>query len=146
MMLSEKEMELLRILRKDARKTVSAIARELSLSRPTVQSMLERLDVVAIQRYTVQLKPEFYDSHIRAFVFMTREPKKWTAIRRSLEKIEQVFSIHTVTGQLDVIIELQVTAGHFSDMDRILAEIVSLDGVTKTQTCMVLASKSLDRF
>lgn len=146
MMLSENEMELLRILRKDARKTVSALARELSLSRPTVQSMLEKLDAVAINRYTVELKPEFYDSHIRAFVFMTRDPKKWGAIRKSLEKIDQVRSIYTVTGQLDAIIELQVNAGNFSDMDRILAEIVALDGVTKTQTCMVLAGKTLDRF
>lgn len=146
MMLSENEMALLRILRKDARKTVSALARELSLSRPTVQGMLERLDTVAIHRYTVELKPEFYDSHIRAFVFMTRDPKKWDTIRKSLEKMEQVRSIYTVTGQLDTIIELQVTAGHFSDMDRILAEIVALDGVTRTQTSMVLAGKTLDRF
>lgn len=146
MMLSENEMELLKILRKDARKTVSALARELSLSRPTVQSMLEKLDAVAINRYTVELKPEFYDSHIRAFVFMTRDPKKWSAIRKNLEKIDQVRSIYTVTGQLDAIIELQVNAGNFSDMDRILAEIVALDGVTKTQTCMVLAGKTLDRF
>lgn len=145
MLLSEKETELLRLLRKDARKTVSALARELSVSRPTVQGMLEKLDAVAIERYTVELKPGFYDTQIRAFVFMSRDPKKWAAIQRRLEKIPQVRSMYTVTGQFDAIIELAVTAGSFSDMDRILAEIVALDGVARTQTCMVLAGKTLDR-
>lgn len=145
MLLSEKETELLRLLRRDSRKTVSALARELSVSRPTVQSMLEKLDATAIRRYTIELKPEFYDAHIRAFVFMTRDPKQWNAIKRSLEKIEQVRSIYTVTGQFDAIIELQVTAGHFSQMDSILAEVVALDGVVRTQTCMVLAGQTLDR-
>jgi len=145
MMLSEKETELLKLLRRDSRKSVSALARALSVSRPTLQSMLERLDAVAIHRYTVELKPEFYNTHIRAFVFMTRDPKKWSDIQAHLEGIRQVRSMYTVTGQFDAIIELEVTAGNFSDMDAILAEIVGLDGVVRTQTCMVLAGRTLDR-
>ncbi len=145
MILSEKETALLKLLRQDSRKTVSALARELSVSRPTVQSMLEKLDAVAIRRYTVELKPEFYDTRIRAFVFMTRDPKKWPSIQKRLEKIPQVRSMYTVTGQFDAIIELEVAAGNFSDMDAILAEVVALEGVVRTQTCMVLAGRTLDR-
>jgi DNA-binding Lrp family transcriptional regulator len=140
MILSEKEAELLGILKRDSRKTVSSLARELSLSRPTVQSMLDRLDAVAIEKYTVSLKPEFNNSFIRAFVFMIREPKHWPKIRSALLKIQEVRSVHTLTGQYDVIIELHVDSGNFSRMDRILDEIVSMDGVTRTHTTMVLTS------
>lgn len=142
MILTEKEAELLSILKKDSKKSVSALARELSLSRPTVQSMLDRLDAVAIEKYTVQLKPEFNNSFIRAFVFMIRDPKHWAKMKAALLKIDEVRSFHTITGQYDVIIELQVDSGNFSRMDRILDEIVAMDGVHRTHTAMVLTSSS----
>jgi|SRR5690606_24917179 DNA-binding Lrp family transcriptional regulator len=140
MLLTEKEAELLAILKRDSRKTVSALARELELSRPTVQSMLERLDAVAIEKYTVKLKSEFADRFIRAFVFMVRDPKHWSRIKSAMLKIEEVKAIHTLTGQYDVIVELHMDAGNFQRMDRILDEIVSLEGVIRTNTAMVLTS------
>ena len=99
MLLTEKEAELLAILKRDSRKTVSALARELELSRPTVQSMLERLDAVAIEKYTVKLKSEFTNRFIRAFVFMVRDPKYWSRIKSAMLRIQEVKSIHTLTGQ-----------------------------------------------
>lgn len=144
MFLTEKEAELLSILKRDSRKTVSSLARELELSRPTVQSMLDRLDAVAIEKYTVKLRPEFANSFIRAFVFMIRDPKHWPKMKAAMLKMEEVRSIHTITGQYDVIIELHVDSGNFSRMDRILDEIVSLDGVMRTHTAMVLTSVSRD--
>lgn len=144
MLLSDSETELLNILRKDARKTVAALARELSISRPTVHNMLSKLEAVAIKRYTIELKPDFSNAQIRSFVFMTRHPKKWVAIKKALQKIPQVRAVHTVTGQFDAIIELEVSAGDFPDMDRILSQIVALDGVIKTQTCMVLAGGPIE--
>lgn len=145
MHLSEKEAELLKLLSSDSRKTVTALARQLALSRPTVQMMLERLDLVAIKRYTIELKPEFNSSFIRAFVFMVRDPKHWAKNKARLLKIEQVRSIHTITGQYDVLVELRVDAGAFSRMEQILDEIVGMEGVIRTQTAMVLTSVTMDR-
>jgi DNA-binding Lrp family transcriptional regulator len=144
MLLTEKEAELLLILKRDSRKSVSALARELELSRPTVQSMLERLDAVAIDKYTVKLKPEFGNSFIRAFVFMVRDPKHWSRIKGAMLRIPEVRAFHTLTGQYDVIVELQVDAGSFQRMDKILDEIVALEGVARTQTAMVLTSTERD--
>ena len=140
MLLTEKEAELLAILKRDSRKTVSALARELELSRPTVQSMLERLDAVAIEKYTVKLKSEFADRFIRAFVFMVRDPKYWSRIKSAMLRIQEVKSIHTLTGQYDVIVELHVDAGNFQRMEQILDEIVAIEGVIRTNTAMVLTS------
>ena len=140
MLLTEKEAELLGILKRDSRKTVSALPRELELSRPTVQSMLERLDAVAIEAYTVRLRPEFANSFIRAFIFMVRDPRHWARMKAAMLEIGEVRAIHTLTGQYDVLIELHVDAGNFSRMERILEQIVSLEGVMRTQTAMVLTS------
>lgn len=145
MILSENETELLRLLRRNARTSVSALAVEMSISRPTVQTMLNKLEDVAIKRYTVELKPEFNGSHFRAFVFMTRDPKKWESVKAKLAGIDEVRSVYTVTGELDSIIELQIPAENFASLDRIMASIVALDGVIKTQTAMVLAETAFDR-
>lgn len=144
MLLTEKEAELLAILKRDSRKTVSALARELEMSRPTVQSMLERLDAVAIEKYTVTLRPEFSSRFIRAFVSMTRDPKHWPKIKSAMLEIKEVKAIHTLTGQYDVIVELHVDAGNFQRMERILDGIVSLEGVIRTNTAMVLTSVTRD--
>lgn len=144
MLLTEKDAELLSILKRDSRKTVSALARELELSRPTVQSMLDRLDAVAIEKYTVRLRPEFANSFIRAFIFMIRDPRHWAQMKAAMLEIGEVGSIHTITGQYDVLIELHVDAGDFSRMDRILEQIVSLEGVMRTHTAMVLTSTTRD--
>ena len=143
MILSDKETELLKLLKSDSRKTVSALARDLGLSRPTVQSMLEKLDSVAIKRYTVEFKPEFNDRFIRAFVFMIRDPKHWQKVKEAMLKIPEIKSIHTVTGQYDVIVEPKVDSGNFSRMDQILNEIVMMEGVTRTHTTMVLTSMEM---
>lgn len=145
MVLTEKETELLRLLRRNARTSVSALALDMAISRPTVQTMLNKLEDVAIRRYTVEMKPEFHGSHFRAFVFMTRDPKKWEAVKATLASIEEVRSVYTVTGELDTIIELQIPAANFASLDQIMASIVALDGVIKTQTAMVLAETAFDR-
>ena len=144
MTLSENEAELLALLTSDSRKTVSSLARELSVSRPTVQSMLARLEAEAIEKYTVKLKPDFNNHFIRAFIFMMRDPKHWAKIKAAMLKIEEVRSIHTITGQYDVIVEVRVAAGNFSRMDKLLDEIVAMDGVLRTHTGMVLTSASHD--
>lgn len=144
MILSDKEKELLKLLGNDSRKTVSALARELGLSRPTVQSMLDKLDCVAIKRYTVELKSDFNDRFIRAFVFMIRDPKHWSKVKAAMLEMPEVKSVHTITGQYDVIVELRVGAGDFSRMDQILHDIMMMEGVIRTHTTIILTSTEMD--
>lgn len=137
--LNEKERELLRLLKLDARQTVSSLAQHLNLSRPTIQNMIAKLEATAIDRYTVKLKPEFAAGSIRAFVLMNRDPKKSDVITAHLKDMPQITSVYTVTGEYDVIIEIETD--NFQGLDKLLTDIVVLDGVARTHTYMVLSEK-----
>jgi len=138
-MLNEKEHALLNLLRHNSRQTVTALAEQLGISRPTLQNMMDKLEDVAIARYTVELKPTFAHALIRAFVLLNRDPKKSTEIVDVLGKFPHVKYVCTVTGQFDVLVELE--AESYEDLEGILNGIEVIDGVVRTQTYMVLAEK-----
>lgn len=137
--LTDKDRELLRLLKQDARQTVSSLAQALNISRPTVQNMIARLEAVAIDRYTVKLKPEFATAAIRAFVLMKRDPKKSSAITAALRTMPQVATVYTIIGEYDMLIEIETDT--YQVLDQLLTDIVVLDGVARTHTYMVLAEK-----
>ena len=137
--LTEKEHALLNLLRHNARQTVTALAEQLKVSRPTLQNMLEKLERLAIARYTVELQPDFAHAQIRAFVLLNRDPRRSPEIVEVLKRFPHVRYVCTVTGQFDVLVELQ--ADSYEDLEGILNGIEVIDGVVRTQTYMVLAEK-----
>lgn len=137
--LSEKEHALLNLLRSNARETVTSLADQLGVSRPTLQNMMDKLEQVAINRYTVELKPDFAHAQIRAFVLLNRDPKKSAEIVDVLGRFPHVKYVCTVTGQFDVLVEL--AAESYEDLEGILNGIEVIDGVVRTQTYMVLGEK-----
>lgn len=135
--LSKREQELLQLLREDARKSVTDLAKELGVSRPTLQNMMKKLEEVAISRYTVELKPTFANAPIRAYVLLNREPRKSNEILDVIMQFPTVRYVCTITGEFDVIVELE--AGQYEDLEAILHGIELIDGVVRTQTYMVLS-------
>lgn len=135
--LTKREQELLQLLRDDARKSVTDLAKELGVSRPTLQNMMKKLEEVAINRYTVELKPTFANAPIRAYVLLNREPRKSVDILEVIKQFPTVRYVCTITGEFDVIVELE--AGHYEDLEAILHGIELIDGVVRTQTYMVLS-------
>lgn len=137
--LSQKEQELLNLLRENSRRTIADLAREVGVSRPTLANMLARLEELAIARYTVELKPSFAHAIIKAYVLLNRDPKKSSEIVKVLGRFPNVKYVCTLAGEFDVLIELQ--ADRYEDLESILNDIAILDGVVRTQTYMVLADK-----
>lgn len=135
--LTKREQDLLQLLREDARKSVTDLAKELGVSRPTLQGMMKKLEEVAIARYTVELKPTFANAAIRAYVMLNRDPKRSTEILDVIMNFPNVRYVCTITGEFDVIVELE--APRYEDLEGILRGIELIDGVVRTQTYMVLS-------
>ena len=135
--LSKREQELLQLLREDARKSVTDLAKELGVSRPTLQNMMKKLEEVAISRYTVELRPTFANAPIRAYVLLNRDPRKSGDILEVIKQFPTVRYVCTITGEFDVIVELE--ASQYEDLEAILHGLELIDGVSRTQTYMVLS-------
>lgn len=136
------DRELLALLRENARLSTTELARQLDLSRTTVQSRIERLERhKIIAGYTV--KGGTGDARdIKAHVMITAAPKLTPAVEAALRQIPQVRTLHSVSGVYDFIAVL--AAPTVGELDLLIDGIGALDGVERTTTSIVLTTR-IDR-
>lgn len=134
---------LLHLLRDNARRSTAELARELGLSRTTVQSRIERLQRTQVIRgYTVKLDAAAEARLVRAHVMITVGPKQTGAIEAALRKIPEVRSLHSVSGAFDLL--AVVAAPSIGELDALIDRIGALDGVARTTSAIVLSTR-IDR-
>jgi DNA-binding Lrp family transcriptional regulator len=139
-MLSEADHALLSLLRENARASTSELARRLDLSRTTVQGRIERLEARGVIRgYGVQLSPEYQENLVKAHVLVTALPKLAPRVENALRKITWVRTLHSVSGQFDMIVIVE--APSIQELDRLLDEIGALEGVERTMSSIILSTR-----
>jgi DNA-binding Lrp family transcriptional regulator len=116
---------LLHALRGNARLSTAELARRLRLSRTTVQSRIERLErQKVITGYNV---------------LITVAPRASGAIEAALRRIPEVRALHSVSGPFDLI---AIVAAHsIGELDALIDRIGALDGVERTTSAIVLATR-----
>ena len=130
-------------LSRDARMSVTVLARRLKVARPTVQARLERLESSgAIAGYTLRLGEAARTGRIRATVMLTIEPRSQPGILARLKTMPQVERIHTTSGRVDLL--LQLATASTTELDETLDRIGAIDGVRSSESLIHLATK-LDR-
>jgi DNA-binding Lrp family transcriptional regulator len=139
-MLTQADHALLSLLRENARASTADLARKLGLSRTTVQSRIERLENRGMIRgYSVQLSPEYQQNLVKAHVLVTALPKFAVRVETSLRKIPWVRTLHSVSGQFDMIVIVE--APSIQELDRLLDEIGALEGVERTMSSIILSTR-----
>ncbi len=142
-MLTDKDRELIALLRVNAREPVASLARKLNISRTTVQDRLRRLEQTkVIEGYALRLTDDAAIAGIRAFVTVEVEPRKTQDVSRALVKVPQLVSLHTVSGKFDLM--AMVGAANADELDGVLDRIGEVPGVTGTESAIILSTK-LDR-
>lgn len=140
MKLSEKDRELLAVLGENARMPIATLAKRLSLSRTTVQARLERLEREGvIAGYAVRLTEAYASSLVRAHILITIAPKALAQVTKSLEKLQAVTTLHSVSGSFDLI--AIIVAPSISELDTMIDEIGNIEGVERTLSSIVLSTR-----
>lgn len=143
MNITQKDQELIALLKVNAREPVASLGRKLGISRTTVQDRLKRLeDNGVIASYTVRLAEDVEKGGIRAFVTVEVEPKRSVEVARALAKFPQIEMLHTVSGKVDLIALVRTQSAE--EMDRMLDQVGVVPGVTGTELAIILSTK-LDR-
>ena len=142
-MISDAEQALLSLLRANARASTAALARQLGVSRTTVQSRIQRLERRGIiAGYGVRLSPDYEQGLVRAHVLLTVTPKLADKVVRSLQALPPVRTLHSVSGNFDMIVI--VDAPSIRDLDSLLDQIGAMDGVERTSSSIILSTR-IDR-
>lgn len=142
-MTTAKDEELLTALRANARAPVAALARSLGLSRTTVQDRLKRLeDQGVIAGYTLKLARDVAPQGIAAQVAIAVEPRHQIEVAKAIGKLQQVETLHAVSGKVDFI--ALVRAPTAEGIDKVIDQIGLIPGVNGIETAVILSTK-LDR-
>ncbi len=140
MKLTETDQQLLSLLRENARASTALIARRLGLSRTTVQSRIERLEREGvISGYTVRVHDEYERRHVRAHIMIAVHQKQMTPVVAALRAMPELRALYTVSGVFDLIAICAVPA--VSEMDELTDRIGAIEGVDRTTSSIVLATK-----
>ena len=138
--LDETDRQLLALLREDSRRQVSSLAEALGVSRATVYSRIARLEEERIiTGYTVRVGAEHHRRMIRAHVMIKVLPKYMRETERVLAAFPQLTALHAVAGEYDMMAEIE--ADDPEALNDLIDEIGMLDGIEKTTSSIILATK-----
>ncbi len=138
--MDDKNLQLLNLLRVNARESTAALARKLNLSRTAVHERISKLESAGIIRgYTLKVNEEYASKLITAQVMIEINPKLGKQVTNSLSRISQVQSLYTVNGQYDLIAIIR--AENTQQLDEVLDKIGEIDGIEKTMSSIVLSTK-----
>lgn len=135
------DVTILNELQKNARATGLEIARGVGLTPPSVGERIRRLENDGIiQGYAARLDFKKLGKDVLAFIHVSIEfPTFHDSFIQAIQALAAVQECHRVTGVHAYILKVRVE--NTEALDRLLMEkIRSIQGVTATQTSVVLAS------
>jgi DNA-binding Lrp family transcriptional regulator len=137
--MDDTDRRLIGLLRQDARSTVASLAKALGVARGTVQNRMARLERDGvIVGYTVRLKPQVEETGIRAFTTIAVEGNLTDEVTKSLRGDPAIAALHSTNGRWDFVAELK--ADSLEAFDRVLARIRQVEGVTNTESSLLLST------
>ncbi len=135
----EIDRRLIALLRTDGRAPVTTLARQLGLSRATVNSRLERLtESGTVLGFTVQVRDDHGDDDVRAISLIEVEGRATNDVIKMLRGFPEIQSLHTTNGGWDLIAEIRTDS--LLEFDRVLIRIRSVEGVINSESSLLLNS------
>lgn len=133
------DQQLVGILRRDGRRSISDIAQELDLSRATVRARILRLEARGeIVGYTVVLRADAAAMPVRGLTMIEVEGRMQDKVVDRLGGFPEISAIHTTNGRWDLVIE--ISAQSLPDLDDALRRIRQVPGITSSETNLLLAT------
>lgn len=138
--LDSTDQALLAQLRDNSRASTSELARQLGLSRSTVQGRLNKLlETGVITGFTLQLGENYSADLVRAHVLIELDQKLTGQTQIDLKKIPKVTALYAISGGYDMI--AIVEAHSTGELSRLLDAIADLDGIARTNSSVILETK-----
>ena len=134
------DLKILYILQNDGRRRLADIAEEVDLSAPAVMERVKKLEAAGVIRgYQALLDSKKVGKDITAFIGVSiGNQRDMDKFARQMMNYQDVLECHHVTGDESFI--LKVKSANTGSLEKLLGEIRSVEGVTRTVTRVVLST------
>jgi len=140
--MDSQDLRLIALLRDDARMSVAQIAKQLGVSRGTVQNRIDRLVSKRILLgFTVRTTQEVAEYRVRAIMLISVEGDRSDAILKALRGYPDVRALHTTNGRWDIVAELG--AQSLEAFDEVLRSIRTIKGISNSETSLLLSTHKM---
>lgn len=138
------DQKLIAALRRDGRASLSDLSIALGLSRATVRARMDRLTASGeIQGFTVVTRGDVTAMPVRGLMMIGIEGRGAERVRARLSGMPEILAVHSTNGRWDLIAEIGTRT--LEEFDDVLGRIRKLDGVTSSETSLMLATQRAGR-
>jgi DNA-binding Lrp family transcriptional regulator len=138
--MDELDHRLIAALRRDGRAALSDLASDLGVTRTTVRSRMARLiEQGEIVGFTVQTRSDVAAHPVRGLMMLEIEGRGAERIMARLTTLPEIQAVHSTNGTWDLIVE--IGAPTLEALDAVLFAIRRLDGITRSETNLLLSSR-----
>jgi DNA-binding Lrp family transcriptional regulator len=136
------DLQLIALLRQDARVPVALLAQKLGVSRGTVANRIRKLeDEGVLVGYTVLLRPDVETQRITAWMSIAVEGNQTREVIAHLLGEPGVAGLHDTNGRWDLLAELR--AAHLGELAAVLERVRLIRGIAATETSIHLQTYKL---
>jgi DNA-binding Lrp family transcriptional regulator len=131
------DLQLIALLRQNARTPVALLAKRLGVSRGTVTNRIRKLeDDGVLVGYTVLLRPDAETQRITAWMSITVEGNQTREVISHLLGEPGVAGLHDTNGRWDLLAELR--APNLGELAAVLERVRLIKGIAGTETSIHL--------
>lgn len=131
---------LIAALKSNGRASLSELAALLGVTRSTVRVRLDRLvEGGEIAGFTVLTRSDVRPDAVRGLMMLEIAGRGAEKIMKQLQRMHQVQAVHSTNGTWDLIAE--IGAETLEAFDQVLFAIRRMDGVTRSETSLLLSTR-----
>jgi len=140
MEVDEVDRHILSVLQENCKLPLVKIGERVGLSAPSVAERIDKLEKSGVIRgYTAILDGRRLGKDITAFIgVFIDHPKLIGKFEKEIDHLEDVQECHHVTGQHTVLLKVKVN--NTSGLEELIRKIRSIEGVSRTETSVVLST------
>ncbi|MEJ6398955.1 Lrp/AsnC family transcriptional regulator [Yoonia sp. 208BN28-4] len=132
--------QLIGLLRRDGRATLSELAADLGVTRATVRARMDRLVASGeIAGFTVLTRSDVTSHPVRGLMMLEIVGRGAEKIAKTLRGMPAVQAVHSTNGTWDLIAEIGTDT--LESFDQVLVAIRRLDGITRSETSLLLSTR-----
>ena len=135
------DRSILELLQDNCKQPLAAIGEKVGLSAPAVVERIHKLEEAGVIRsYTALLDARRLGKDVTAFIGVGATPDALRLVEGAVAGMDEVLECHHVTGVHTLM--LKVKTQNTASLERLIEDVRSLSGVSRTETMVVLSTQT----